>query len=191
MLVEVVEVVTLKELVGELCEGKAVACLTIETLLNGFLCHHVVDGDVLADVPDKVEELEVLHPVVVVHQFCAVGCIAVEIKEMRELLFDASDIVAQGLLVEQVALGALARRVANHACGTANKGEGLVAATLKMAEHHHAAKVSDVERVGGGVDSEVCRHLLLLEQFVSAGHHLVYHSTPCEFLYEIFHYVEF
>jgi hypothetical protein len=62
-----------------------------------------------------------------------------------------------------------------------------VATTLEVAKHHYTAEVSDVERIGGGVDAEVSSHLFLLEQFVSARHHLVYHPTPCEFLYEIFH----
>ena len=110
---------------------------------------------------------------------------------MGELFLDAGNIVAQSFLVEEIALLTLARWVANHACCTSDEGKGLVAATLEVAEHHHTAEVSDVERVGSGVNAEVCSDLLFFEQFVCTGHHLVYHPTPCEFLYEIFHYVEF
>ena len=82
MFVEVVEIISLKELVRELSEGKTIACFTVQAFLHRFLRHHVVHRNVLTNVPDEVEELEILHPVIVVHQFCTVGRIAVEIKEM-------------------------------------------------------------------------------------------------------------
>ena len=117
----------------------------------------------LADVSHEVEELEVLHPVVVVDQLRTIRCIAVEIEEVGELLLDASHIVTQRLLIEEVALLALARWVTNHTCGTSDEGERLVTATLEMTKHHHTAEVSDVERIGCGVNAEVSSHLLLLE----------------------------
>ena len=187
VLVEVVEIVALQELVGELREAQTITCLTVEALLYRLLRHHVVDGDVFTNITYESEEREVLHPVVVVDELSTVGCIAIKIKEVRELLLDASHIVTQGLLVEEIALLALTRRVTNHTCSTSNEGKGFVATTLEVAKHHHTAEVSDVERIGSGVDAEVSSHLFLLEQFVSARHHLVYHPTPCEFLYEIFH----
>ena len=67
-LVEVHEIETLHQLVGEFGERHAVA-LAVETLLDRILGHHVVDRDQLADVADEVEEADPLHPVVVVdHQ---------------------------------------------------------------------------------------------------------------------------
>ena len=189
MFVEVVEIVTLQELVGELSEGKTVARLTVETFLHRLLGHHVVDGDVLANVAHKIQELEVLHPVVVVHQFCTVGRIAFKIEEMSQLSLDAGHVVAEGLFVQQVTFSALARGVANHACSPTDECEGFVATTLEMAQHHHAAKVTDVERIGCGVDAEVCCYLFFLEQFICTWHHLVNHASPSKFLYEIFHVV--
>jgi hypothetical protein len=62
-----------------------------------------------------------------------------------------------------------------------------MSATLEVAEHHHAAEMPDVERVGRWVNPQICSYLLLLEQFVRAWHHLVNHATPSEFLYKIFH----
>ena len=62
-----------------------------------------------------------------------------------------------------------------------------MSATLEMTQHHHTAKVSDVQRIGRRVDAEICCHLLFLQQFVGAWHHLVNHATPCEFFNKILH----
>ena len=177
-LVEVEKVVPLEQLVGELCEREAVAGLAIEAFLDAVLGHHVVDGDVLADVAGEVEEGEVLHPVVVVDQFGRIGGVGAKVEEAGELRLDAADVMAQGVLSEQVALGALARGVANHACGAADEGQRLMPSALEVAEHHDRAKVTDVKRVGGGVDADVGRHLLLVQEFFGAGHHLVEHTAP-------------
>ncbi len=83
MAVKIEEVVSLQELVGEFGKRKPVACFSIETFLHAVFCHHVVHGDVFADVAYEVEETVILHPVVVVHEFCAVWCIAFKVEEMR------------------------------------------------------------------------------------------------------------
>ena len=145
VLVEVKKVVALEQLVGELGERQAVARRSVEALLHALLSHHVVDGDVLADIAYEVEELIVLHPVVVVDELGLVGLIAVEVEEARYLLLDGFLVVVEGVAVEQVALEALARGVANHARGAADEQEGLVAAALQVTQHHDAAKVADME----------------------------------------------
>ena len=179
------EVVALEELVGKFGEGKAVAGLTVEALLHAVLGHHVVDGDVLADLAGEVEEGEVLHPVVVVHEFGRVGRVGVEVEEVRKLLLDTFHVVAEHIFGEEVALGTLARGVANHARGAAHEGEGLVARALEVAEHHHGAEVSDMEGIGGGVDAHVSGNHLLAQQLFSAGHHLVEHTAPCQFFNKV------
>ena len=138
------EIVALQELVGELGERHTLLKLAVEAALDAVLGHHVVDCDALADVAGEIEEGEVLHPVVVIDQFCGVGRITVEVEEARELLAYAGDVVTQRGFVEQVALLALARGVADHAGGSAQQGDGLVAATLQVAQHHHAAQVADM-----------------------------------------------
>ena len=114
MLVEVQEVVSLNQLVGELGERHAVASFAGEALLYRILAHHVVYGDVLTHVADEIEERELLHPVVVVYQLGTVGRVAFEVEELSQLRLDALLVVAKGCLVEQVALYRLARWVANH-----------------------------------------------------------------------------
>ena len=88
MLEEIEEIVALHELVAELCERHAVA-FAVETFLHRVLRHHVVDGDVLTDVADEMQESVVLHPVVVIDKFSTVRSITVEIEELGELLLDA------------------------------------------------------------------------------------------------------
>ena len=80
--------------------------------------------------------------------------------------------------VEQVSFLTLARRVANHTRGSADKQEGFVAALLQMTQHHNATKVADVERIGRRVGAEIGRCKVLLQVFFSTRHHLGKHATP-------------
>ena len=142
--IEVQEVVTLKQLIGELGERHAMVGISGKAFLHRILCHHIVDSDVLADVANEVEESIALHPIVVVHQHSRIGGIAVEIKKLGKLSLDALLIVAQGVLVDEHTFLALHRRVANHARGAADKGDWAVARTLQVAKHHHAHQVTDM-----------------------------------------------
>ena len=160
VLVEVCEVVTLEELVGELGERHALAALSAESLLDGVLGHHVVDGNQLAYLAGEVEESPVLHPVVVVDQNGGVGSVALEVDELGELGLDALLVVAQGRLVEKVALLGLHRGVADHAGGSADEGDGTMAGVLEVLEHHDADQMTDVQRISRGVDAHVCSALL-------------------------------
>ena len=140
--VEVQEVVALQQLVGELGEGHPFTGLAAQALLHGVFRHHVVDGEVLADVADEVEEAVVFHPVVVVDQDGTVGDVALEIEEFGKLLLDGFLVVAQRRLVEQVALGGLHGGVADHAGGTAYEGYRRVSGALQVLEHHHPHQVA-------------------------------------------------
>ena len=185
LLILVEEVVALEQLVCELCERKTVASFAVETLLHAVLSHHVVDGDVLANLASEVEEGEVLHPVVVVDELCLVRLCAVEVEELRNLLLDSLLVVVEGSSVEQVALLALARGVANHTGSTAHEQVGLVTATLQVAQHHDTTEVTDVERVGCRVGAQIRRHHVGIEILLSAGHNLREHTAPAQFFNEI------
>ena len=102
------EVVALKQLIGKLGERQSVARGTVQTLLHALLRHHIVDGDVLAYGACKVEEGEILHPVVVVHHLGGVGALSIKVEELSHLLFDALLVMIQCLGVEQVTFLALA-----------------------------------------------------------------------------------
>ena len=152
----------MQELVGELGERHAVLELSVEAALDAVLRHHVIDGDALADFACEVEEGEVLHPVVVVDELSAVGCVALEVEEVCQLLLDALHVVAQRFFVQQVALLTLSAGVANHAGSSAHEGDGLVATALQVSQHHHTAEVSDVQAVCRRVNADVGRDLFFL-----------------------------
>ncbi len=63
-------------------------------VFNRIFSHHVVDGDVFADVANKFEERKILHPVVVIHQFGGIGCIRFKIEKARQLSLNAILIMA-------------------------------------------------------------------------------------------------
>ena len=156
-----------------------------EALLDRVLGHHVVHGDVLANVANEVQEREVLHPVVVVHEDSVVGRIAVKVEELGELLAYALLVVAQGGLVDEFALLRLHRGVANHARGAAHQSDGTVTCALQVLEHHDAHPLPDVERVGSGVDAHIGRSHFLVELFFSTWHDVSNHASPSKFFYKI------
>ncbi len=139
----------------------------------------------LAYIANEVKEGEVFHPVVIVDHFGGIGSVAVEIQKLRELLLDGLLIVAQRLLVEELALLAFHRGVADHACGTTHKGYGFMAGALEMLEHHHTHKVADMKRVGRGVDTQIGRGHFFFELFFRSRHHLMNHPAPGQFFYKI------
>ena len=139
------EVIALEQLIAELGERHTLAALARQTFLYRVFGHHVVHGDVLADVADKFKEAEVLHPVIVVHHQRRVGCIAVKVEEFCQLGLDGFLIVAKGFLVDEFAFLALHRRVADHTGCSADERDGTVTRALEMLQHHHAHEVSDMQ----------------------------------------------
>ena len=84
MLEEIKEVIALNKLVTELGERHSIT-FAIEPFLHRVLGHHIVNGDMFANVTNKVKERIVFHPVIIVDQLSFVRSIAVEIEELSEL----------------------------------------------------------------------------------------------------------
>ena len=185
VLIEEHEVVTLEQLVGELGERHAHVRIGAEAFLDGVFGHHIVHGDVLADVSDEVEEGVILHPVVVVDQLGGVGRVGVKVEELGQLTLDALLVVSEGGFVEEVAFGRFHRGVTDHAGGAANKGDGPMSSALEVTEHHHADQVSDMQRIGCGINADVGRGHALLQTFFRSGHHVVDHAPPSQFFYKV------
>ena len=80
-------VVGLQQLVAELGETDAVVAL--EAALHRFLRHHVVDGEVLADVAQEVEEADRPQPVDVVATSARRSTTPGEVEKALELAADA------------------------------------------------------------------------------------------------------
>ena len=188
--IQVQEVIPLQQLVRKLGERHTVLRVAAKALLHRILCHHIVDGNVLAYVADEIKETIVLHPVIVVDKDGVVGRIAVKVEELGKLPLYAFLIVAQCRLVDENAFLRFHRRVAYHARGTTHKCNGTVARPLQMLQHHHAHQVAYVQRVGRGVDAQVGRGHFLVELFFGARHHVVNHAAPFQFFNKI-HRIKF
>ncbi len=178
--VEGEEIVALEELVAELSEGNA--CL--HALLYAILSHHVVDSDMLTDIADEIEEEVVFHPVIVVAYLGSVDGV-VKIEEAFELMLDTLHVVLNFLDGEEFAFLGLEGGVADHARGAADDSEGLVTRHLEVFEEHDGDEVTDMQGVGRGVDADVGRCHFFIELLFGAGHDVVDHAAPFEFLNEV------
>ncbi|OAV73814.1 hypothetical protein Barb7_02798 [Bacteroidales bacterium Barb7] len=176
--VEIEEIVALQQLVGKFGERHTRIVFRRQAFLDGILRHHIIDGKMFPHIADKVEEGILLHPVVVVHQFGGIGCIGIKVEKLRQLFPDALLIAAEGRLVQQVALGGLHRRVANHAGSSSDEGNGTVSGTLEMLEHHYAHQVTDMQRIGCRVKAHIRRRHFLQQLFLRAGHNVMDHASP-------------
>ena len=149
--VEMKEVVGLQERVGELGEAEA---RTVQAGLDAVAGQHGVDGKMLSDVAEKIEDADGAHPVGVVDEERRIGG-GIEIEQTAELAPDAGDIGFEDVAGEEIALGRLAARVADHAGGAARERDGAMAGQLEPAQDEEADEVAEVEAVGGRVEADV------------------------------------
>ena len=162
------EVVGLEQHVAELGVGDPLI-RTLEAGLDGLLGHHLVDGEVLADVAQVLEGRQRAEPVGVVEQQ---GAAVVEVEELAQLGADRLEVALDGLEVEQLALVLLAARVADHARAASGEGDGPVARLLEPAQRAELHEVAHVEAVGRRVEAGVDREPGLVEALreVRVGH---------------------
>ena len=172
---KVIEVVTLHQLVGELCEAHA----AFEAILHAVLRHHVVDRDVLSNVSDEVEEPKILEPVVIVDH--ARRIVSFEVQKLLQLRALTGQIVIQYAEVEELALRGLPAGIAHHACGATHECDGRVPSALPMNEQHDGDEVSDVEAVGCRIKAHIGLDTFLFHQFLGAGHDVMQQPSPFQF----------
>ena len=75
--------------------------------------------------------------------------------------------------------------VAYHTGCSAHECQRLVSAALQVTQHHHAAEVAYVQRVGCRVSAQISSNLLFLQQFFRTRHYLAQHATPFQFFYKV------
>jgi len=151
-LVEVAEVVGLQQHVAEL--GVTDAVLALDAAAHRVLRRHLVHREVLADVTEKLQHRDRRSPVGVVDQG-GLERAGLEVQQFDELALDAFDVAAQGLGVEQIAFVAATPRVADHAGGATSQRKRPMAGQLEATEEQLADEMSDVQRVGRGVEADV------------------------------------
>ena len=97
---------------------------------------------------------ERLGPVGVVDER-RLGRAGLEVEQLGELHLDPLDVVAERVVVEQVALVAAPGRIADHPRRAAGERERTMSGELEAAHEQLADEVPDVQRVGGRVEADV------------------------------------
>jgi hypothetical protein len=156
------EIVRLQQHVREL--GVADALIPIfEARPDRVLRHHVVDGEVLADVAQELEVADPLEPVVVVHHARRAGGVA-EVEEARELAPDRVDVALERLPIEQLPLLALPGRIADHPRGAADERQRPMPRSLQTGHQGDRDQAARVQARARRIEADVERDALLREQ---------------------------
>ena len=142
--IQMKKIISLKQLVSELSKWQSITCFTIQTTFHRVFRHHIVYSDVLTYFANKIEESEVFHPVVIVHQLGTVRYIRLEVEELGKLILDTCLIVTQCFFVQQVTFCWFSGRVSNHTCSATDQCQRLMTAALEMTKDHHSTKVTNV-----------------------------------------------
>ncbi len=122
--------------------------------MTDSLAEHHVDWKVLADIAQKFDIAKLRHPVIVVHQNGG-RLTDFKIQQLSHLDFDTCQIFCQLLVGQQVALGALAARVADHSGRPSDDGDWPVSCLLKSAKHHEWQQATNVQAVSGWIKAGV------------------------------------
>ncbi len=163
--VQLVEVVGLKQLVGELGEGDA----RVEAGLDDLPGEHLRDREVLADVAQELHDAHLAGPVEVVDGHC--GVLAVVGHEGGELGADLVDPPGDDLGRVEGALPGLLG-VADLAGGAADEQQRAQPGPLEAAGGHHLHQVAHVQTHGGRVEPDIERdraRVEVLAQCVEIG----------------------
>ena len=61
--------------------GKTHSCFAFDPFLHTFLCHHIIDSDMFAHIPDKIQKMHFPEPVEIINQFRSIGFGWIEVKK--------------------------------------------------------------------------------------------------------------
>ena len=145
--------------------GVADAGIAFEPRAHGVFGHHVIDGQVLADVAQELEIADAARPVRVVDDDGA-GWPRTEVEEAGELGVDSGQVGGELVVAEEIALGALARRIADHSRRAADDDDRLVSGALQPGLNDHRHQVTDVEARRRRVVAGVQRYGSVGQQFL-------------------------
>ena len=180
VLEQVQEVVRLEQHVGELREGKPL--LVLETSLHELRADQIVDGEVLPDVTQELEQRLGTEPIDVVEHQRPVG--AFEIKEAPELGADPNDVLGNPLHGLELAFLRLAAGIAHHPGAPADERDRAVAVALHASERHDREQRADVQARRGGVESDVARDPFLAQNLGEIRGRVGHEAAPLEVFVE-------
>ena len=121
---------------------------------DAFFGDHCVDGEMLADVAQEIEQRDGVRPVGIVEQLGGVFG-GLKIEELGELHLHRGDVGGEQFGRKQIALGGFATRIANGTGGPAGERDGNVAEILKTPQRNQRHEVADVQAVGGGIETAI------------------------------------
>lgn len=151
------EVIALHQHVAHFKEGQS----ALHALLIAFAAQHAVDGEMDADIPHKVQEVQVADPVrIIVDKRLTVR----EIDQACHLLLEAGGIVVDLLVGHHAAHIGLSGWITNHCSTTAKQDDRSMTGPLHMRHGHQRNIVADVQAVSSWVKSNIKRYFFSAQQ---------------------------
>src|SRR4051812_5766832 len=99
-----------------------------EARANSVADDHLIDGEVLADIAEEVEQRQFAEPVEIIDQY---GAIRAKFDEALDLSANAGDVAVEDVAGEHGPLVALSAGITDEARRTANDGNRTVAGELE------------------------------------------------------------
>mmetsp|Transcript_25493 Transcript_25493/g.75110 ORF Transcript_25493/g.75110 Transcript_25493/m.75110 type:complete len:487 (-) Transcript_25493:652-2112(-) len=135
-----------------------------QALLDRFEAEHPIDGELRAVIAEELEVGYFREPVVVVHHDGVGGggvgvgvIVAFEGEEFLEYLGDAVGVLLDDLVGQLRTTLVLPRRISHLGRPPSDQHHGTMPRSLKMTEYHNLQERTDVEGIGGGVESQIGR----------------------------------
>ncbi len=170
------EVGRLEEHVAELGEGESLR----QPRLHRVLLEHVRDREVLAHVPQEVEQSHLAQPVQVVDDE-SLGGAGAEVEEPGELVADGMDVRLDGRPIEKRSLARPTRRVPDQPRRPADHRHRLAARALEPHQAVDGHEMAHVERAERRVESVVRADQLVRGQAcLQAVRHVVDEAAPAK-----------
>jgi hypothetical protein len=123
---------------------------------HALLGHHHVDGKMLSDIPEKIQECDLARPIGIIEQLGRIGG-RFEIQQLAHLLFNRSNVCFEQFPCDELALGGFATGIADQSCGATRKSDGPMPPQLEAPQGKQRNEIADVEAVGGGIEPRVKR----------------------------------
>ena len=133
----------------------------LHPLLEALGPEHIVHREAGADVPDKVDVVEVQEPVGVVDHH---GLAFAELDEPLHLLLEAVAVVLDGIPGHHGAQIRAAGGVADHGRAAADQRDGAVAGHLEAFHQAQGHKVAHMEGIRCGIEADIEGSFALVDE---------------------------
>ena len=146
------EVVTLQNHVRELGVGNALLTI-LQTVAHRVLLDHLIDAEVLADIPEHVEVRHRFQPVQIVDHGGGIG--SVKIQQTLKDLSLRGHVLRHVITGAELTLGIFPRGISDQTGAPTQKNHRPVTRFLEMAEQHDWNEIPNGQGVAGGIKPAV------------------------------------